>query len=59
MVQNGSIWLNIVQYGSIWFKMLQYGPDWSTVGATEVGVAAVRNNLKFLMIINIGSTIIL
>ena len=37
----------MVHYGSIWFKMVQYGPNWSAVGVTEVGITAVRNNLKF------------
>ena len=37
----------MVQYGSIWFKMVQYGQNWSAIGATAVGVTAVRNNLKF------------
>ena len=31
----------------------------TAVGATAVGVTAVRNDLKFKRIINIGSTIIL
>ena len=39
--------------------MVQFGPNWSALGAIAVGVTAVKNNLKFLMIINIGSTIIL
>ena len=46
MVQNGSIWFNMVQHGSIWFKMVYYGPNWSAIGATAVGVTAVRNNPK-------------
>ena len=39
----------MVQYVSIWFnmvQMVQYGPNWFAVGATAVGVTAVRNNLK-------------
>ena len=31
----------------------------TAIGATSVGVTAVRNDLKLLTIINIGSTIIL
>ena len=31
----------------------------TAVGVTAVGVTAVRNNLEFKMIINIGTTIIL
>ena len=49
----------MLQKGSIWFNVVQYGPTWSAVGATAVGETAVRNNLKIITIINIGSTIIL
>ena len=37
----------MVQYGSKWFKLVQYGPNWDAVGATAVGVTAVRNIPKF------------
>ena len=50
MVQNGPKWFKMVQNGSKWFKLVQTcsnGPYWSTVGATAVGVTAVRNNHKF------------
>ena len=47
MVQYGSLWFNIAQCGLIWFKIVQYGPNSLVVGATAVGVTAVRNKLEF------------
>ena len=37
----------MVPYDLIWFIMAQYGPNWYALCVTAVGVAAVRNNLKF------------
>ena len=68
--QKLSKWSNIVKRSN----MVQYDPKWSfmvqidleifsykitAVCATAVGLTAVSNNLKFLTIINVGTTIIL